>query len=178
MCVDLELGEVTSRFERLGTVFDVVEEALDLGGDLGDFEVEREERGPELDAALERLSAALTRADAQGELAPWTGLVWRHAIAHYPGRFVPAYGRPCVAVGRQGSWLVNTDGERTELAHLPYLRQLLCAFVELHARCDAGALDTHEVFERGWPGEQVTLEAMKSRVYVGISKLRGFGLEH
>jgi hypothetical protein len=82
-----------------------------------------------------------------------------------------------VAVGHEGAWLVNADGARIELAHRPYLHRLLDAFADLHARDDGGTLDTHTLFEHGWPGETVAFEAMKNRVYVAISKLRGFGLK-
>ncbi len=130
-----------------------------------------------LEAALSHLRKVLVEADEEGPYDEWHGLMWHHSIARFPDHLVAAYQRACVAVGPEGAWLVNTEGKRIELAHRPYLHRLLAAFVDLHERDDGGTLDTHTVFEHGWPGETVTFEAMKNRVYVGISKLRGFGLK-
>ena len=76
-----------------------------------------------------------------------------------------------------GSTCGRVDGRRVELAHRPYLHRLFSAFVERHERGEDAGLATHELFELGWPGETITFSAMKNRVYVGIAKLRGFGLK-
>lgn len=57
------------------------------------------------------------------------------------------------------------------------MRRILSALVRLAQRDANAELSVWEVFEAGWPGEQVEPEVASHRVYVTMNRLRGLGLE-
>ncbi len=128
-----------------------------------------------MEAAESHVEELLSRAESESLHDEWSDLAWRHAIALRPERFTAARRRPTIAVASDIGWFVDTDGVRHELSHRPSLHRLFESFVEVY-RSEGTPFDTQGLFDRGWPGERITFETMRNRVYVSISKLRSFGL--
>lgn len=127
----------------------------------------------------EKLSALVERLDWHQQQAlhhEWLELVWRTAIAHFPDTFVPVRVPDTLAVHAEQGWFLSREQtSRVEIAHRPYLHRMFKELLAQHESRGKG-IDTIELFDACWPGETVSFEVMKNRVYVGISNLRNLGL--
>ncbi|MCB9678330.1 MAG: hypothetical protein H6737_24725 [Alphaproteobacteria bacterium] len=70
-------------------------------------------------------------------------------------------------------WFETPAGEHVDLRTRAALRRILAALVD--ARGGPG-LSMEEVFEAGWPGQNIGYEAAANRVYTSIAALRKMGL--
>ena len=57
------------------------------------------------------------------------------------------------------------------------LRLVLEALIYAHQDVEQGALDVYELFDRGWPGQQIAHEQAVERVYWAVRTLRSLGLD-
>lgn len=81
-------------------------------------------------------------------------------------------GVPALEVGED--WFEPPDGERADLGRHASLRRMFHALVD--AREANASLEVFELFEAGWPGEQITVDSSRNRVHVNLAKLRALGL--
>jgi hypothetical protein len=70
---------------------------------------------------------------------------------------------------------VRFGDHRLELDRHASLRRIVLALAD--ARTERRSLSVRELVAVGWPGEQMSAEAGKNRVYVAITKLRRLGLD-
>ncbi|MBL4636702.1 MAG: hypothetical protein JKY56_22825 [Kofleriaceae bacterium] len=77
---------------------------------------------------------------------------------------------------QQLSVMELSDGRRMELAKRPVQARLLAILVDAHLDMECDGLRSAELIERLWPGERISPESARNRLYVGISKLRKQGL--
>lgn len=88
--------------------------------------------------------------------------------------------RQSIAEHRRGL-VVDGEGFRlpgvsADLTHRPTLRRVLDALARQRLERPGAPLDTDAVFERGWPGEDIGVEAARNRVRVAVATLRRLGL--
>lgn len=84
----------------------------------------------------------------------------------------------------QASWWVHPEGrafeapngERVELGRKAKARRVLSLLAAERLREPGKGVDVDEVFEAGWPGENIGEPHRTSRIYVVISELRKLGL--
>jgi hypothetical protein len=90
-----------------------------------------------------------------------------------------AAARPAgsLAVARDGSSYVATDGTTVSLRRRRPLMRLVAGLVDARRRCPGQALTMAELFALGWPGEKASdgTGTVSNRVYVALSTLRTLG---
>jgi predicted ATPase len=79
-------------------------------------------------------------------------------------------------VAKDGNWF-RFGGARCDLGRRGPLRRVLQRLVGHHAEGGTRGLTVYELFEAGWPGEQVSHDAALARVYVTVRRLRKLGLD-
>lgn len=97
----------------------------------------------------------------------------RAHLEHAPAGAAPA-GRRLV-VGAEGRWF-ELDGETMQLGRRGALRLLLARLTDARLRAPGKGVPLHEMFEAGWPGENIQHESAAARVYTAVQRLRGLGL--
>jgi hypothetical protein len=75
-----------------------------------------------------------------------------------------------------GRWF-EVAGRRTDLSRRCSVRRILHALVSERRAGSTRALDVHELFAVGWPGERIPYESQVRRVYTAIWTLRRLGLD-
>lgn len=86
-------------------------------------------------------------------------------------------GGPVLKVGASARWFELDEQARVDLSRRKALRLVLDALIQAHQDAQPSALDVHELFERGWPGQQIAHEQAVERVYWAIRTWRSLGLE-
>jgi tetratricopeptide (TPR) repeat protein len=79
-------------------------------------------------------------------------------------------------IGNHGLWFIAPGAERVDLARRRALPRLLFALARARLERPGEPLGVTTLIEAGWPGEQMSLSAGTSRVYVAIGTLRRLGL--
>ncbi len=80
-------------------------------------------------------------------------------------------------VAADSSWFEFASLDRVHIARRRSMRGILGALVRKRMDTPGVGLSRDDVFDAGWPREQVIEEAARSRVYVAIRTLRTLGLE-
>lgn len=80
-----------------------------------------------------------------------------------------------IAVGPQSKWLKIGDADRINLSRRRSIRRILDALVQAQG---GEPLNLYELFEIGWPGQEIAPELAAERVYWAIRTIRDFGLRH
>jgi predicted ATPase/Tfp pilus assembly protein PilF len=89
----------------------------------------------------------------------------------------PAAGTAsALVVARGGLWFQAPGGERVELEQRRSLRLLLEALVRQRLAQPDTPLSSQALLEAGWPGERMTAEAGRTRLYSAVYSLRTLGL--
>jgi predicted ATPase len=81
-----------------------------------------------------------------------------------------------LVVARGGLWFQAPGGERVELEQRRSLRLLLEALARQRLAQPDTPLPSQALLEAGWPGERMTAEAGRTRLYSAIYSLRTLGL--
>lgn len=166
-----------------------------IGGDLhADRHLEaalaarRDVRRDDLDAAFDALTFAVRPDDREGaERAARTALDAPSLQARLAGRWLTDVleGRPSAPRrASAGATLrllekghrFEIGGEEYDVSRRSRLRLTLLALAEALDRAPGTPLETHELFEAGWPGQRIQHEAMRNRVYNAVATLRKLGL--
>jgi predicted Ser/Thr protein kinase len=113
---------------------------------------------------LSALSADRTRRPSAIELAV--------ALRSEPDAKAP---KRCVSLDGRGLW--RADGVFVDLNRRSTLRRILAALARAHYEAPGRALSRAELFEAGWPGEQIDPRSEANRVYVAVAELRKLGLK-
>ncbi len=79
-------------------------------------------------------------------------------------------------VARDGSSVELPNGARIDLCSRPTLRRVMVALATARDAQPGHGLSPYDVFDAGWPGEQIMPDAAMNRVRVAISTLRRLGL--
>ena len=80
-------------------------------------------------------------------------------------------------VGPGSRWFVLSDGDPVDLRRRGSIRRVIDALVE-QLEADSGeALDVYELFDAGWPDEEIAPDQAANRVYWAIRTVRDLGLE-
>ena len=82
-----------------------------------------------------------------------------------------------LTIDRDGYWFVTSGGERVDIRRRGPARLLLLAMADRHAQEPGHAFDLDELFEIGWPGQAIPIDAAYKRVYAAIGTLRRLGLD-
>lgn len=80
-----------------------------------------------------------------------------------------------LVVGPRAEWFTAAAG-KVDLRPHAALRRILEALLDLHHRTPDRSATVGELCDAGWPGERMTVDAGKARVYVALSTLRRMGL--
>jgi hypothetical protein len=83
---------------------------------------------------------------------------------------------PSCTMAVDGSWF-ELGAERVDLSRRCSVRRILAALIQERRASTGRALDVHELFELGWPGERIPYESQVRRVYTAIWTLRRLGLD-
>ncbi len=83
---------------------------------------------------------------------------------------------PSCTMADDGSWF-ELGAERVDLSRRCSVRRILAALIQERQAGTSRALDVHELFELGWPGERIPYESQVRRVYTAIWTLRRLGLD-
>lgn len=81
-----------------------------------------------------------------------------------------------IAVGPECRWFQIDGEEAVDLRRRSSLRRVLAALIEAHQASEPQSLDVHELFDAGWPGEEIHSKSISDRVYWAIRTLRELGL--
>ena len=84
---------------------------------------------------------------------------------------------PTITVGAQTQWFEIDDAERVDLRRRKALRLVLQHLLEQHATQPGRGSDVHEVFDAGWPDEEIHPDQAVERVYWAVRTLRKLGFE-
>ncbi|MCA9539843.1 MAG: hypothetical protein KC620_13190, partial [Myxococcales bacterium] len=79
-----------------------------------------------------------------------------------------------VVVAVDGAWM-RVDNRTVDLRRRGSLKRILAALADAHARGQA-PLDTDALLAAGWPGERMSHDSGRNRVYTAVSTLRAEGL--
>lgn len=77
---------------------------------------------------------------------------------------------------REARFALFPNGNRFELRRQRAVRAILVALAHTRAETPGRSMSSSELFEVGWPGEQIRRSAAGNRVRVAISTLRKMGL--
>ncbi len=102
-----------------------------------------------------------------------------HVLAHREnprGLTIDDTGRPKLIIGRDCTWFEH-DGIVATIRNRRASRNILSALVATHRAMPGYPLSVHDVFEAGWPGQSISHDAAKRRVYTAVSDLRSLGLD-
>jgi tetratricopeptide (TPR) repeat protein len=78
-------------------------------------------------------------------------------------------------VGPEGRWF-ETDGETTDLRRRGSLRRILATLAERHGHSTEG-LEVYDMFDIGWPDQEIEPNSAADRVYWAVRELRKAGLD-
>lgn len=88
----------------------------------------------------------------------------------------PPAGQPAaIVVAADGRWF-QLDAQTVDLRRRGALRRILAALVQHHAE-QGPSLDVTALQHIGWPGERMSPESGRNRVYTAISTLRSKGMD-
>lgn len=82
-----------------------------------------------------------------------------------------------LTVHPEGFWFRVESDDPVEIMHRRSLRLLLAGFVHHHVSGREGGLPVPELVVTGWPGERLTEDSGRNRVYAAIRLLRKLGLD-
>lgn len=81
-----------------------------------------------------------------------------------------------LVVGPEGRWFRRASGEEGDLRRRGALRRILDALADQHGE-KPEPLDVYEMFEVGWPDQEIDPDHAKDRVYWAVRELRKAGLD-
>ena len=84
---------------------------------------------------------------------------------------------PTVTIGPDVRWFQFPDAERVDLRRRKALRLVLQHLLEMHDTEPGHGSDVHEVFDAGWPDEEIHPDQAVERVYWAVRTLRKLGFE-
>ena len=79
-------------------------------------------------------------------------------------------------ISAEAGWFETPDGRRVDMRRRVAIRRILAALAEQRLDAPGEGLTPFQLFEIGWPGEQLHPEGATRRVYLGIWTLRDLGL--
>ena len=79
-------------------------------------------------------------------------------------------------VGPDADWFELPGSPRVRLSRRTAIRRVMDALVEQRLHAPGTPLDVQDLFDLGWPGENLHPDIALRRVYVGIAELRKLGL--
>lgn len=122
---------------------------------------------------------ALTRAMLFGEPMPARDKLREASLVAIWDKLTAAARaeRLVLRVEPQGHSFIAPDGEPQRLSRRRALRCILWALVRAHQDHPGQGLSLEQLQEAGWPGERMTYESGKQRVYVTLNRLRNLGLD-
>ena len=81
-----------------------------------------------------------------------------------------------LVIGARARWFVIDNGERVGLERRGPPSRILATLVENRIAAPGAVVQPDELFEYGWPGQQISTESAAQRVYTAIWTLRKLGL--
>lgn len=131
----------------------------------------------ELTGALQD-NLRLTRAMLFGEPVPARSSLREASLIAIWDKLEAAGDAPLVLrVAPQGHGFMPLEGAAQVLSRRRALRGILWALVQAHQDTPGLGLSLEQLQEAGWPGERMTYESGKQRVYVTMNRLRKLGLD-
>lgn len=85
-------------------------------------------------------------------------------------------GASGLRVGPSANWFELLGSPRVRLSRRTAIRRVMDALIEERLKSPGAPLSPHDLFDVGWPNEQLPPDIALRRVYVGISELRKLGL--
>lgn len=89
----------------------------------------------------------------------------------------PGSATPKLSVGPAGNWFRLGEQEPVDMKRRTAPRLLLVAFAQHREQGTDEGLALEELFEIGWPGQSIGVEAANKRVYSAVRTLRRLGLD-
>ena len=128
---------------------------------------------------FERADAPIYRTSLHARLAlRLLSVAWRTAVSVTTGEELSeASDEPRLTVGPDTAWFQFPGGEQVDLRRRKALRLVLAHLLEQLRDAPGCGSDVYEVFERGWPGEEIHPDQAVERVYWAVRTLRKLGFE-
>jgi hypothetical protein len=119
------------------------------------------------------LSAALSHEPAKRP----TALQLAAALRDQPAPSPSAPAERALRVVERGRRYVLPTGEEVDLGRRRAPRAVLAYLVDAHLEGTGRAVDPDELIGAGWPGERMSFESARGRLYVAVYTLRKMGFD-
>lgn len=89
----------------------------------------------------------------------------------------PSGAEATLRVGPEARWFVLDGHEPVDLSRRGAIRRILDALVEASGADDRKSYDVYDLFDIGWPDDDIAPDQASNRVYWAVSKIRDLGFE-